>query len=165
VRRRYWQCRCGSDGSYAADAVLGLNGRFSKVVQKHGCRLAADVSFAKTHEHLRELLGVPIAAETVRTLVERHGKAMASFQAKDDSTAQSFRAAKGDVEFAVDAGKVNTREEGWKDLKIAVISKREPGPSSTPEQWADDRLPAATLVVAFAMIAASRCSEGCGGRR
>ena len=136
--------------------MLGLNGRFSQVVQKHSCRLAADVSFAKAHDHLREMLGVSIATETVRTLVERHGKAMASFQPKDEATATAFAKAAGDVEFAVDAGKVNTREDGWKDLKIAVISKRESGPPSTPEQWADDRLPAATMVVAFAMIAASK---------
>jgi len=156
VRRHYWQCQCGADGSYAADAVLGLDQRFSRVVQKHCCRLAADVSFAKTKEHLHELVGVSIATETVRTLVERHASAMASFQPKDEATAKSFQTAKGEVEFAVDAGKVNTREAGWKDLKIAVISKREAGPSSTPEQWADDRLPAATMVVAFAMIAASK---------
>jgi hypothetical protein len=156
VRRRYWKCRCGADGSYAADAMLGLNGRFSRVVQKHTCRLAADVSFAKTHEHVRELLGVSIATETARTLVERHASAMASFQPKDEATAKSFQAAKGEVEFAVDAGKVNTREDGWKDLKIAVISKREAGEPRTPEQWVDDRLPTATMVVAFAMIAASK---------
>jgi hypothetical protein len=156
VRRHYWQCRCGADGSYAVDAVLGLDGRFSRVIQKHLCRLAADVSFAKAREHLHELLGVSIAAETVRKLVERHASAMASFQPKDEATAQSFHAATGDVEFAVDAGKVNTREDGWKDLKIAVVSKREAGSPSTPEQWADDRLPAATMVVAFAMIAASK---------
>ncbi len=156
VRRRYWQCRCGADGSYAVDAVLGLEQRFSRVVQKHCCRLSADVSFAKAREHLHELLGVSIATETVRTLVERHASAMASFQPQDAATAKSFQTAKGEVEFAVDAGKANTREEGWKDLKIAVVSKREAGPSSTPEQWADDRLPAATMVVAFAMIAASK---------
>ena len=156
VRRRYWKCLCGADGGFAADAVLGLDQRFSRVVQKHLCRLAADVSFAKTREHLHDLLGASIATETVRTLVENHGKAMASFQPKDAATAKSFQTAKGEVEFTVDAGKVNTREDGWKDLKIAVISKREPGPSSTLEQWADDRLPAATIVVAFAMIAASK---------
>jgi hypothetical protein len=156
IRRRYWQYRCGADGGYSPDAVLGLDGRFSRVVQKHLCRLAADVSFAKAREHLHELLGVSIAAETVRKLVERRAKAMASFQPKDDATAKSFQTAKGEVEFAVDAGKVNTRENGWKDRKIAVVSKREAGPSSTPEQWADDRLPAATMVVAFAMIAASK---------
>jgi hypothetical protein len=156
VTRRYWQCRCGTDGAYAADAVVGLHERFSKVLQKHACRLAADLAFAKVREHLRELLGVAIAAETVRTRVEAHGKAMAAFQPKDETTATAFRAAKGDVEFAVDAGKVNTREDGWKDLKIAVISKREAGEPATPDQWQDDRLPAATMVVAFAMIAAAK---------
>ncbi len=126
------------------------------MVQKHACRLAADVSFAKAGEHLREMLGVRVAAETVRTLVESHGRAMAAFQPTDAATGQAFRAAKGEVEFAVDAGKVNTREQGWKDLKIAVLSKREAGPPAAPDQWQDDRLPAATIVVAFAMIAASR---------
>ena len=41
IRRRDWQCPCGSDGAYAAADLLGLNGRFSRVVQKHRCRLAA----------------------------------------------------------------------------------------------------------------------------
>jgi hypothetical protein len=136
--------------------VLGLHQRFSTVVQKHCCRLAADVSFAKASEHLREMLGVRLAPETVRTLVQSHGTAMAAFQPKDEATGEAFRAAAGAVEFAVDAGKVNTREDGWRDLKIAVISKRESGEPATPDRWQDDRLPAATVVVAFAMVAASK---------
>lgn len=156
LKRRYWQCRCGAEGSYAADALIGLNHRFSRVVQKQCCRLAADVSFAKSSEHLRQMLGVRLAPETLRGLVETHGKAMATFQPKDDTTAGTFRHAKGEVELAIDAGKVNTRENGWKDLKIAVISKREGGESATPQQWQDDRLPEASAVVSFAMIAASK---------
>lgn len=162
ITRRYWQCRCGADGGYAADEVLGLEGRFSKVVQKHSCRLGADVAFAKVSEHLREMLGVRLSPETVRGITESHGKAMASFQPKDEATAEAFRDAKGEVEFAVDAGKVNTREHGWKDLKIAVISKRESGASATPSQWCDeDRLPSATIAVAFAMIATSKVFRRC----
>lgn len=157
LTRRYWQCRCGAEGAYAADALIGLDQRVSKVVQKHCCRLAADVSFAKASEHLREMLGVRLAPETVRARVGSHGKAMASFQPKDDATAQTFAQAQGEVELAVDAGKVNTREDGWKDLKIAVISKREAGEPVTPRQWQeDDRLPEATVAVSFAMIAASK---------
>ena len=64
VTRRYWQCRCGADGAYAADAVLGLAGRFSRTVRKHCCRLAADVSFAKASEHLREMLAVGRTAQS-----------------------------------------------------------------------------------------------------
>lgn len=156
MTRRYWQCRCGAAGSYAADEVLGLDGRFSKTVQKHGCRLAADVSFAKASEHLDEMLGVRIAPEAVRTLVEAHGRAMATFQPTDEATAAAFRRADGDVEFATDAGKVNTREDGWKDLKIAVILKRPAGESATPDEWDSRVLPGATVVLAFAMIATSK---------
>lgn len=157
LRRRYWQCRCGADGSYAADAAIGLNGRYSKLVHKHCCRLAGDVSFAKTSEHLREMLGVRMAPETVRSVSQSHARAMAAFQPKDTATAEAFQQAAGEVEFAVDAGKVNTREQGWKDLKIAVISKRESGNPATPEQWQEPgRLPAATMTVAFARIARSK---------
>lgn len=157
LTRRYWRCRCGAEGAYAADAVLGLSQRFSRVVQKHCCRLAADVSFAKSSEHLRELLGVRLAPETLRALVASHGKAMAAFQPTDEATARTFHEAQGEVELAVDAGKVNTREEGWKDLKIAVISKRQAGEPVAPDRWQeDDRLPEASAVMSLAMIAASK---------
>jgi hypothetical protein len=73
ITRRYWQCRCGEAGSYAVDDLLGLDGRCSKVVQKQCCRLAADVSFAKSSEHLREMLGVRLAPQTVRGIAERIG--------------------------------------------------------------------------------------------
>lgn len=156
LARRYWQCRCGQAGSYAVDEVLGIEGRFSKTVQKHCCRLGADGSFATTSEHMREMLGVSVSAETVRTMVEGHGQTMARFQAKDEETGQAFVEAAGAVEFAVDAGKVNTREEGWKDLKIAVISKREAGEPTALTHWDKQRLPAATMTIAFAMIATAK---------
>jgi hypothetical protein len=152
--RRYWQCRCGSAGAYAADALLGVDGRrYTKAVQKHCCRLAAETSFAATSAHLRALLGVELCPETVRTMVEGHGQAMARFQATDTAGAQAFQAAAGAVEFTTDAGKVHTREEGWKDLKIAVVAKRPAGAPTAPGDWKSQRLPAVTTALAFAMIA------------
>lgn len=130
--------------------------RYTKTVQKHCCRLAAETSFASTSEHLHEMLGVDLCPETVRTLVEARGQQMARFQAEDTASDQAFRQAAGEVEFTTDAGKVNTREEGWKDLKIAVIAKRAAGEPTTPEQWKKQRLPAATMVLAFAMIATAQ---------
>jgi hypothetical protein len=156
-RRRYWKCTCGTAGSYAVDALLGIaDQRYTKTVQKHCCRLAADASFASTSKLLHELLGVDLCPETVRTIVEGHGKRMARFQAEDTVSDQAFQAAAGTVEFTTDAGKVNTREEGWKDLKIAMISKRETGAPTTPDKWKSQRLPAATMVLAFAMIATAK---------
>ena len=165
VKRRYWKCSCGEPSGYAVDAVLGIESRFSKMVQKHACRLAADTSFLATSEHLHELLDVGLCAETVRTLVEGHGQVMTRFQLQDEVTAEAFRQAKGEVEFAVDAGKVNTREEGWKDLKIGVISKREPCQGVSTAGGEGQRLHTATVVLAFAMIASSQVFQQSWRRR
>jgi len=140
-----------------ADAVLGVDGqRYTRTVQRHCCRLAADRSFASTSENLHEMLGVDICPETVRKVVEGHGQKMARFQSRDTASEEAFRKAEGEVEFTTDAGKVNTREEGWKDLKIAVIAKRKAGEPTSPEEWKSQRLPLATIVLAFAMIAKAK---------
>lgn len=78
LTRRYWKCPCGADGSYAADAVLGVEGeRYTQAVHKHGCRLAADMSFASTSENLHAMLGADVCPETVRTVVAGPGQKMA----------------------------------------------------------------------------------------
>src|SRR5262249_52477498 len=82
---------------------------------------------------------------TVRTLSARHGRAMARFQPRDAATAAAFRAAAGAVEFTVDAGKVNTREQGWKDLKIGVFQKRTAAAAVSPGAWQEQRLPEAAV--------------------
>lgn len=165
IQRRYWKCVCGAVGSYAADDILGIEGeRTTKTVQKHLCRLGADQSFAKASEHMHEMLGIDLSAETVRKRVEEHGKKMAEFQTQDMQSIEAFQQAKGEVEFTVDASKVNTREEGWKDLKIAVASKREAGEpitASTPEELKEQRLPKPEITLAIAKIAKAKefCKE------
>jgi hypothetical protein len=155
--RRYWKCTCGADGSYAADGLLGVEGqRYSKTVRKHCCRMGADLSFASASEHIHEMLGVSLCPETVRKVVEGQAKEMERFQAQDEVSEKAFQKAEGEVEFTTDAGKVNTREERWKDLKIAVISKRKPGEPIDLDQWKKQRLPSATIVLAFAMIATAK---------
>lgn len=113
------------------------------------------MSFARTCETLHELLGVESCPETVRKVVEGHGKRMAEFQVKDTASEKAFHQAAGEVEFTTDAGKVNTREKGWKDLKIGVFCKREAGEPTELDQWKKQRLPAPSMVLAFAMIATS----------
>jgi hypothetical protein len=48
---------------------------------------------------------------------------------------------------------VNTHEEGWKDLKIGVISKREAGEPTAVDNWKKQRLPSPVILLAFALIA------------
>lgn len=156
VRRRYWQCPCGADGGYLADAVLGLDGRYSRAVQRHACRLAAGTSFAAASEHLRAMRDVRVSAETIRAVVEGHGAAMARFRPTDGATEAAFAATPGAVEWAIDAGKVRTRRDGWKDPRIAAIPKRIAGEAATPDQWHERSRPAAGMVPAFARIATAK---------
>jgi hypothetical protein len=127
-------------------------------VQKHACRLAAGASFASASDDLREMLGVNICPETVRKVAQGHGRQMARFQQEDTAGEEAFRKAEGEVEFTTDAGKVNTREEGWKDLKIGAAAKRKAGEPTSPDAdaWKKQRLPLATMVLAFAMIAPAK---------
>jgi hypothetical protein len=125
-------------------------------LQQQACRWSADVSFADAAEHLRELLGVGVSAATVRTTGERHGRALVRWQPQDRQIAATFQAAAGAVEFTVDAGKVNTREDGWRDVKIAVLQKRPPGAPVPAEQWDRQRLPEPTARRAWAAIASAK---------
>jgi hypothetical protein len=157
LRRRWWGARCPcAPGGYHADATLGLDGGLSPRLQRQACRLAADLSFDRTREHLRELLGVSPAAETLRVYCERQAGCVARWQGHERASAAAFGQAQGGWEFAVDAGKVNTREDGWRDLKIAVAQKRPAAEPATPAEWESRDLPEATARVMWADIATAR---------
>jgi hypothetical protein len=157
IVRRWWGSRCGCPAvGFFADDLLGIDGSLSPRLEEKLSFLAADVSFAKTNEHVESLLGVDLATETVRGSCERTASRVARWQATEKCSGASFAAAKGRLEFAVDAGKVNTLEDGWRDLKIAVVQKRPAAKAAGPEEWQSRELPKATAGVMWADIATSR---------
>jgi hypothetical protein len=151
LKRHWWgnRCPCALAG-YVVDQLLGVESRLTRRVQKRICCLAADVSFEKAREHLVESWPVSLSAESIRAACHEHGEKMRQWQSKDEHTPIEFAQAKGEVEFTVDAGKVNTREFGWKDLKIAVFQKRPLGAEAAPAEWATRKLPRPTACVAWA---------------
>jgi hypothetical protein len=125
-------------------------------LQEKVCRLAADVSFGKATEHLDALLGVALSPETIRVHCERKAAEIARWQTGETDSARTFAEAKGQWEFAVDAGKVNTRQKGWRDLKIAVAQKRPAAQAAGPDAWQSRALPEASARVMWAEIATSK---------
>jgi hypothetical protein len=67
------------------------------------------------------------------------------------AAAAAFAGAAGDVEFQLDATKVNTTG-GWRDMKIGIFARRESGESATAAEWDSRVLPAPTARVAFAAV-------------
>jgi hypothetical protein len=141
---------------YGADGVLGLDGSYTRTLQQHLSRLAADVSFAKAREHLTALLPVTLSKEALRQECHRHGRQMGQWQTRETHTPKIFAQAAGEIEFTTDAGKVNTLEKGWKDLKIAAFQKRPRAEPATPAEWKSRVVPEPTARVAWATIAPAK---------
>ena len=78
------------------------------------------------------------------------------WQGTETASAEGFRKAQGGWEFAVNAGKVSTREKGGRDLKTVVVQKRPAAEPATPDRWESRALPEATARVMWADISASR---------
>src|SRR5205085_7446938 len=123
VMRVYLLCQTCRLGLYAADPVLGLSGFLSRRLRQLTSLLgAAATSFAKAADLLWQCAGVRISEEVVRQCCLQTGKQLEPCQgmqpaAGPTATGPTFRDAAGEIEFQVDAVKVNTVDHGWKDLK------------------------------------------------
>lgn len=102
------------------------------------------------------MLGVSPARETLRIYRERQAARVLRWQGQETASVAGFRTAEGGWEFTVDAGKVNTREQGWRDLKIAVAQKRPLASPAAPGEWESRDLPGATARVMWADITAAK---------
>jgi hypothetical protein len=90
---------------------------------------------------------------------------VAQWQGQERASAEGFQKAEGSWEFTVDAGKVNTREKGWRDLKIAVVQKRPPAEPATAAEWESRDLPDATARLMWADITAAKRFRRSWGER
>lgn len=76
---------------------------------------------------------------------------MGRWQRSDPTANAEFIASNGDVEFTTDGTCVNT-VDGWREMRVAIFSKRNPGESVHPDQWAKRKLPKPHVSVAQAGI-------------
>src|SRR5208282_419009 len=91
--------------------------------------------------------------DTIRRVSEEEGKAAQQWIARSDRPAEVFQRAAGDQEFYTDGVTVNTTQ-GWRDLRLNVMDKREAGLPATPDQWADRVIPSPSVRIAWASLAA-----------
>jgi hypothetical protein len=151
LSRVYFRCPGCQTGEYAADGVLGLDGSLSTRARRLVCFFAAQGSFARASACLKEACGWTLSDETIRlACYQQAGRIEARVDA-DERAYRGFLDAAGEVELQIDAAKVNTTD-GWRDMKIVIYAKREPGAPATPEQWDTRSLPGPTARVALARV-------------
>ena len=106
---------------------------------RHGCSL------------LDGLAGWTTCHEIIRRVCYRQADLLDEQRQASSPEVEPFQQAPGQMEFQTDATSVNTLF-GWRDMKIAIFAKREPGEPATAEQWDKRKLPAPKARFAFAAI-------------
>ena len=148
LTRTYRQTAGG--GSFPADDDIGVDGYLTPAATRMAVLAGVQQSFAKAEQLLRELSGWDLDDNTIRRAT--HAAAGAATARRATRTdAERFEKAPGVVEVPIDAGKVPTTT-GWRDVKIAVFSKREPGEPATPAEWDERDLPAPTIRTVIAAV-------------
>jgi hypothetical protein len=151
LSRVYFRCAECQMGEYAADCVLGIDGLLSTQARRLVCFFAAQGSFAGASASLKEACGWTVSDETVRLACYREAARIEAWADADERAYSGFLRSAGQIELQIDAAKVNTLD-GWRDMKIVVYARREPGEPATPEQWDKRELPQPGARVAFARI-------------
>ena len=123
------------------------------------CLLGVQRSFEKAQVALHEVAGWNLDDDTIRLLCHATAQ-QARCRDATRPTAQAFADAPGDRELQIDAGKVNT-QHGWRDVKVAVLDRREPGEPTSPSQWDRRDLPPPSV---RSVVAAVEPAEAFGER-
>lgn len=151
VLRTYFACSiCGQGGPHV-DRRIGLDGFLSRQATRLACLVGGQRSFADAARLLAACCGWTLSDETIRHACLAEAPRIAAFEATAPDLGAAFAAAVGDVEFQLDAAKVNTTD-GWRDMKIGIFACRERGAKATPAEWASRVLPPPAARVAFAAI-------------
>jgi hypothetical protein len=155
VTRRYYGCRKCHESFVPFDEWSGLvgSGMATPAARRMLALAGMSWSFDTAAERLKELCLLNVSNDTIRRVSEEEGQAAQRWIAQSSRPAEVFRQAPGEAEFYTDGVTVNTTE-GWRDLRLNVLDKREAGLPATPEQWKDRVLPEPSVRIAWASMAA-----------
>jgi hypothetical protein len=148
--RTYFACPGCDQGGAHVDRLLGLDGFLTRQATRLVCLTGGRHAFAPAARMLQACCGWTLSDEAIRLACERQSGLIAGFHATPAAGA-AFAGAGGDVEFQLDATTVNTTG-GWRDMKLGIFARREPGGKATAAEWDSRDLPGPTARVAFAAI-------------
>lgn len=156
VPRRYFACDDCEQSAAPLDAWAGIGRRtISDEVRRLVVLAGSTWSFDQASAKLKELCRLSVSNDTVRAVCDEEGKAVDQWLRKDGSSTAKLQAAEGHLEFSTDGTSVNT-VDGWREIRLSVLSKRAAGTPATPAQWQERVLPEPTARLAWCQIADSR---------
>lgn len=150
---RVYRISPDGEGYFPADLEVGLDGFLTRAAERMAVFAGARDSFARAGTALQELAGWTLNRESLRQLTHATARRVSATRGERNDAVRFARAA-GVVETAIDAGKVNTAT-GWRDVKVAIISKRRLGKPASEKDGINRKLPSPTVVTVVASIEGS----------
>lgn len=159
LRRSYFECRFCTFASFMADQWFSINS-FTIEARKRIVHESVNQAFGPAANNLKEYHNIHISANTVRAIAQEEGKKILAWQRNDKAASEDFIKTNGVVEFTTDGVMVNTYsekegEDNWREMKVAMVSKRDLGDYATPETMDTRTLPSPKQTVAIAAIESS----------
>lgn len=156
VARRYYACRgCGGKRT-PWDEWAGID---AIQVTPHARKVIVTVStawsFDRASGKLKDICHMNVSDDTIERVCQHEGEEARRWLRANEKTVESFGRASGEPEFYSDGLKVNTTE-GWREMRLNLLQKRERATSVPPEQWNDRVLPEASMRLASCAIADAR---------
>jgi hypothetical protein len=113
LSRSHGYCRDCSEPGFAADRVLGLDGRLTRRARRMAASAGVHDPFRKADTLLAELCGWRVCPELIRQLCHAHAADARRRREGLGGLADQFERAEGqDYEIHIDAGKVNPPRAG-----------------------------------------------------
>jgi hypothetical protein len=158
IDRRYYACRDCKAKQIPWENWAGVTGKHR--VTPHARRMivlaGSGCSFDEASMKLKELCRIQVSNDVVRSVCDEEGSEMQQWMNDSPEPQKAFSGAKGVVEVSTDGLHINT-VDGWREIRMSVISKREPVAPAAPQEW-DDR-PLDPPAVRMAVCAIAPCGH------
>jgi hypothetical protein len=155
VPRRYYACDCGRK-QIPLDEWAGLS---SRMISEHARRVVSLAGstwpFDEASGKLLELCRMRISDDTIERVCQEEGQRAGAWMKSDQAPGKMMAEAPGEMEFSTDGVKINTTD-GWAEMRLNVLCKRESAAAAEPAQWNDRVLPEPSARLAWCAIAPCR---------
>ena len=152
VSRRYFACGCGGK-AVPWDRWAGVDKRSLSPGARRMLTLAGTSwPFDRAAAYLKEFCHIQTSDDTIERVCQEHGQEARHWMEQSAEPVQAFTRAKGCAEFSSDGVKINT-VDGWREMRISVLAKREAALPVAPAQWDQRVLNEPTVRLASCAIA------------
>jgi hypothetical protein len=156
IPRRYYACRHCKQKFIPWDDWAGVDAiQVTPHARKVIVTVATAWSFDWASDKLKDICSMNVSDDTIERICQAEGEKARQWLRGEEATVRAFAQTPGEAEFYSDGLKVNTTD-GWREMRLNLLQKRERAAAAAPEQWRDRVLPQAGVRLASCAIADSR---------